>query len=148
MARAVNHSSRDAWAVIAVEMLYVTVTAGLYAGLQQQALGIRRRWLGDLAIVIGVPGLSQFLDWLIHRVAGAPAPHKALLSVCIFTLLSALFHRHGMRQGTFLTGAQGRSLRDDFRRIPRLVVSFAVWPGRFLRSVPERLSRAKAEVVA
>jgi hypothetical protein len=101
-----------------------------------------------LTIVVGVPGLSQFLDWLVHRLAGAPAPHKALLSVCVFTLISALFHRHVMRQGTFLTGPEGRSLRDDFRRIPRLLLSFAVWPGRILRSLPNRVSRAKAEVAA
>jgi hypothetical protein len=142
-AAAMTHSAgREGLMVIAVEMLYVTLTAGLYAGLQQQALGLRRRWLGDLGIVAGVPGLSQTVDWLLHRVAGAPAPHRALVSVCVFTLISALFHRHVMRQGTFLTGAESRSLTDDFPRIPRLVLSFVLWPGKLLQSLPERLGRA------
>jgi hypothetical protein len=135
--------SREGLAVILVEMLYVILTAGLYAGLQQRALTIRRRWLGDLAIVVGVPGLSQCVDWLVHRLAGAPTPHRALLSVCVFTLLSALFHRHVMRQGTFLTGEQGRSMIDDFRRIPRLVLSFVLWPGKLLRSLPVRVEHVK-----
>jgi hypothetical protein len=132
---------RGGLAVIAVEMLYVTLTAGFYAGLQQKALGMRRRWLGDLGIVVGVPGISQLLDWLLHRAAGVPAPHRAVLSACVFTLISALFHRHVMRHGTFLTGEQGRSMADDFRRIPRLVLSFVVWPVVVFRSLPERRER-------
>jgi hypothetical protein len=143
---------RGGFAVIAVEMLYVTLTAGFYAGLQQKALGMRRRWLGDLGIVVGVPGVSQLLDWLLHRAAGAPAPHRAVLSACVFTLVSALFHRHVMRHGTFLTGEQGRSMADDFRRIPRLILSFVVWPVFLFRSVPVRLIRANqpedAEAIA
>ena len=140
IAMARSHSA-GSLAVVGVEMLYVTLTSGLYAGMQQQALGLRRRWLGDLAIVVGVPGLSQAADWLVHRVAGAPAPHKALFTVCVFTLISALFHRHVMRHGTFLTGERGGSMAEDFRRVPRLVVSFAVWPVALLRSLPARLER-------
>jgi hypothetical protein len=136
-----NRGDHAGLAVIAVEMVYVTMTAGLFAGLQQKALGIRRRWLGDLGIVVGVPGVSQLVDWLLHRVMGAPAPHRALVSVCVFTLFSALFHRHVMRHGTFLTGEQGCSMADDFRRIPRLLLSFVAWPGNLLRSLPGRLER-------
>jgi len=143
-----HNGLRDGAAVIAVEMLYVTLTAGLYAGLQQRALEIRRRWLGDLAIVLGVPALSQVVDWMLHRAMGAPAPHRALISVCVFTLISALFHRHVMREGTFLTGAQGLSLKDDFRRIPRLIVSFAASPGVLLRALPMRGGRTEEEKLA
>jgi len=128
-------------AVVAVEMAYVTLTAGLYAGLQQRALGLRRRWLGDLAIVVGVPGLSQMVDWVLHRAAGAPIPHRALASVCFFTLLSALFHRHVMRHGGFLTGEMGGTLAEDFRRIPRLALSFFLWPGRRLHRLRRSVSR-------
>ena len=136
---AMARGSRDGLTVIAIEMLYVAFTAGLYAGLQQKALRLRRRWLGDLCIVVGVPGLSQWLDWLLHRAAGAPAPHRAVISACVFTLVSALFHRHVMRHGTFLTGTEGRTMAEDFRRIPRLVLSFIVWPAAYLRALPGRL---------
>lgn len=115
-------------AVVVVEMAYVTLTAGFYAGLQQHALGFRSRLLGDLAIVIGVPGLSMTLDWLIHRATGAAAGGRATFAVCLFALISALFHLHVMRRGVFLTGHQGRSLVEDFRRIPRLVASFVATP--------------------
>jgi hypothetical protein len=61
------------------------------------------------------------------------------LAVCFFAAVSALFHLHVMRRGAFLTGHEGRSLLDDFRRMPRLVLAFLVAPialrsARFPRS--------------
>ena len=141
LSRSGMRNSGASLAVIAVEMLYVTLTAGLYAGMQQKALGFRRRWLGDLTIVAGVPGLSQGVDWAVHRAAGAPVPPKALLSAIAFTLVSALFHRHVMRHGGFLTGEHGSSMADDLRRIPGLAIGFALWPGIVLRSLAQRLGR-------
>lgn len=110
-----------------VEIAYVSLTAGAYAGMQQKALALRNHIVGNLIVALGVPGMAQTLDWLVHRVSGAPATHGTTIAVCVFTLLSALFHLHVMRNGVFLSG-QGRSLADDFRRIPRLVVGFLAKP--------------------
>lgn len=118
---------RGSLAVVLVEIVYVTLTAGLYAGLQQRSLNLRPRALGNLAIVAGVPGLAQTLDWLTHRLTGAVATQHATFAVCVFTLLSALFHLHVMRNGAFLTG-HGRSLASDFRRMPRLIAGFVIKP--------------------
>jgi len=115
-------------AVVLVEIAYVTLTAGIYAGLQQKALGLRSQALGNLIIAVGVPGLAQGVDWLVHGAVGAAAPPKATLAVCIFAAISALFHLHVMRRGAFLTGAAGQSLRDDFRRMPRLIAGFVMKP--------------------
>ena len=119
------------FSVVLVEMVYVTLTAGIYAGMQQKALGIRARWLGNLIVVVGVPGLSQWLDWTAHHVAGAAVTSRATLAVSLFAGVSALFHLHVMRNGVFLTGG-GRSLLDDFRRVPRLVAEFVARPVVFL----------------
>jgi hypothetical protein len=128
-------------AVIAVELAYVTMTAGIYAGIQQRALGLRSRVLGNLAIALGVPALAQVLDLLIHVSIGAAAPGRATMAVSIFTLVSALFHLHVMRRGVFLTGAASRTLSDDFRRMPRLVLDFILWPYRLATSLNARLPR-------
>lgn len=129
-------------AIVAVEIAYVTATAGLYAGLQQQALGLRSRLLGNLVVVVGVPGFAQALDWLAHRAIGPAAPARATMAVCVFTLISALFHLHIMRRGAFLTGHAGRSLADDFRRIPRLVLGFVTWPATALAAWNARMARS------
>lgn len=111
-----------AFALIAVEVAYVALTGGLWAGLQQRALALRSRMAGNLLIVLAVPALSQLCDWLAHRTVGPSAPLRALTAVCAFTLISALFHLYVMRCGVFLTGAEGGTLADDFRRIPQLLL--------------------------
>ncbi len=122
-----RHGRGGMSAVVLVEMAYVTLTAGVYAGLQQRALQFRSRLLGNGVVVFGVPMLAQILDWTAHRAAGAPAPARATVAVCIFALISALFHLHVMRNGVFLAG-HGHSLADDFRRIPRLIAEFVASP--------------------
>jgi hypothetical protein len=46
-----------------------------------------------------------------------------------------------MRNGVFLTG-HGRSLADDFRRVPRLVAGFVVKPFTLLATSILRTARA------
>jgi hypothetical protein len=133
--------------IVLVEIAYVALTAGVYAGLQQRALAIRSRLAGNLIIAFGVPSLAQFVDWLAHRVAGAPVPFRATVAVSVFACLSALFHLYVMRRGVFLSG-QGRSLGDDFRRIPRLVVGFVIAPVTLITSLAGRSeSAAESEAV-
>jgi hypothetical protein len=126
--------------IVLVEMAYVALTAGLYAGMQQKALELHNRLQGNLIVVFGVPCLAQFLDWLTHRIAGAAVPGKAILTVCIFSTVSALFHLHVMRRGAFLTNHRGRSLVEDFRHMPRLIASFVTAPVVFLSALANRLS--------
>lgn len=127
-------------AVVLVEVAYVLLTAGLYAGLQQRALAIRLRMLGNGVVVLGVPGLAQTLDWLVHRGLGAPTPGRATLAVCIFTALSALFHLHVMRRGAFLSG-RGCTLVEDLQRMPRLIAGFVVIPFAYAGALLFRGSR-------
>ncbi len=140
LAAMAHSSSQRRLPIVLVEIAYVTLTAGIYAGLQQKALVIRPRLLGSLAIVAGVPGLAQALDWLAHFAVGASAPAKATVAVCVFTAISALFHLHVMRRGAFLTGHRSRTLLEDFRRMPGLVAGFAARPFLFLVALPARLS--------
>jgi hypothetical protein len=128
-------------AIILVEIGYVALTAGVYAGLQQRALALRSRLLGNLIVAFGVPALGQVVDWLAHRAVGAPVPLRAMVAVSIFAGVSALFHLFVMRRGVFLTG-HGRTLGDDFRRIPRLIAGFVAAPVVFLMSLASRSETA------
>jgi hypothetical protein len=123
--------------IVLVEIGYVTLTAGVYAGMQQNALRLRSRLVGNLIVVLGVPALAQALDWYTHRLTHTVATHRTLLAVSFFSVLSALFHLHVMRNGGFLTG-QGCSLLDDFRRVPRFIAGFVLRPVDFFTA---RISR-------
>jgi hypothetical protein len=122
--------------VALVEMTYITLTAGFFSGMQQRSLSLRSRALGNFMVAVGVPGLSQMLDWAVHRMAGG-APARATVAMFLFTFISALFHLHVMRNGVFLTG-HGRSLADDFRRIPRLLAGFVAKPFALAASLGAR----------
>jgi len=135
MARGTAHGRL---AVVLVEVAYVTLTAGLWAGAQQQALRLQRRVAGNLIVVVLVPGLAQLCDLAVHNLCGARAPEKAAVVVCVFTLLSALFHLYVMRRGAFLSG-QGRSLGEDFRCMPRLLMGFVLQPARAMAGQAQRL---------
>ncbi|MGO9775147.1 MAG: hypothetical protein ACLQGT_04575 [Terracidiphilus sp.] len=146
---ALSHTGRHGGlSIVLVEMAYVTLTAGIYAGMQQKALSLRNRLAGNLIVVLCVPGLAQLLDWLAHRVVGAAVPNRTILAVCIFTLVSALFHLHVMRRGVFLTNHRGRSLIEDFRRMPRLIAGFVAAPVIFLSSLAARMNNAAEADVA
>jgi hypothetical protein len=127
--------------IVLVEIAYVALTAGIFAGLQQRALRFRSQLLGNLAVVPGVPALAQSVDWLAHRFVGAPVPLRAMVAVSVFAFVSALFHLYVMRRGVFLSG-QGRSLLDDFRRIPRLVAGFVASPVKLAMSLAGRAEEA------
>jgi hypothetical protein len=134
--------------IVLVEMAYVTLTSGLYAGLQQRALGVRPRLLGSGLIVFGVPWLAQLLDWLAHRVAGAPVPPRATIAVLFYATISALFHLYVMRRGAFLTGCEGRSLRNDLCRVPRLIGGFVMTPVLLISAGAMRMLRVKGAEAA
>lgn len=139
--------THDRLAVLVVEMGYVTLTAGLWAGLQQRALAWRAKRWGNLVIVVVVPGCSQLLDYLAHGAAGAAAPARALLAAGTFTLLSALFHLYIMRRGVFLAGT-GCSLAEDFRRLPRLLAGLALRPLTPLSASALKLVRSMEQEAA
>jgi hypothetical protein len=140
--------ARGSVGVVLVEIAYVALTSGLFAGLQQKALRIRSRLLGSGLIVLGVPWLAQSLDWLTHRLAGAPAPARATIAVLSYATISALFHLYVMRRGAFLTGSEGRSLRNDLRRVPRLMGGFVIAPVLVISAGAGRLLRIKGAEAA
>jgi len=136
---------RGSLAIVLVEVAYVSLTAGIYAGMQQKALRLRSRLVGNLIVAPGVPALAQAMDWITHRLTGPVVTGRATFAVCMFTLLSALFHLHVMRNGAFLTGGQGRTLADDFRRIPRLIAGFVMKPAAFFASRTPRASGVESQ---
>jgi hypothetical protein len=46
-----------------------------------------------------------------------------------------------MRRGVFLTGRAGRSLAEDFRRMPRLIAEFVLRPAALLSTLFARMAR-------
>ncbi len=77
--------------IVLVEVGYVTLTAGVYAGIQQNALRLPSRVLGNLIVVVGVPGLAQVLDWFAHRLTHTAATGGTTVAVSFFAVLPRSF---------------------------------------------------------
>ena len=112
----------------AVEAAYVLLTAGFFSALQQQSLDIKSSKLAWLAAVIVVPFTSLGADSLLHVWLNRVNAHALGIGAAIFTLVSAMFHWHVMRNGAMLVGESSSSLVDDLKRMPKLLLSFGMSP--------------------
>lgn len=118
-----------------VEMAYVLLTAGLFSAWQQQALGIKSRYLAWFVVVVAVPLSSLGADAVIHSLLDHVDAHALGIGALIFTLVSAMFHWHMMTNGVMLVGEQSYSLASDFKQMPGLLLSFVTAPVRWSRSL-------------
>lgn len=107
-----------------VEAAFVLLTCGFFSALQQQSLGLRTERLAWLACVVVVPLTSLGMDAGLHFWLDGRRTEQLGVAAVVFTLVSATFHWHMIRNGALLVGEEAHSLGTDLRRIPRLVVSY------------------------
>lgn len=118
-----------------VEMGYVLLTAGIFSAWQQQALGIKPRYLAWLVVVMIVPLTSLGADAVAHSLLDHVNAHALGIGALIFTLISAMFHWHVMENGVMIVGEESRTFMSDMKRLPGLVLSFVIAPARWLREL-------------
>lgn len=123
-----KHGFHTGLHAVLAEVFYVAFTAGIYSALQQGALDLQPKWLSNSLIVVGVPVLSQSVEYTIHLAAGTPNLRVATISIMIFGFISALFHLHVMRNGALLVGNKSRPFSEDLKRMPLLVAGFLATP--------------------
>ncbi|MGA8162916.1 MAG: hypothetical protein WA374_16510 [Acidobacteriaceae bacterium] len=119
-----------------VEAAFVLLTCGFLSALQQQSLSLRTERLAWLACVVVVPLVSLGMDAGLHFWLDGRRTQQLGIPALAFTLFSATFHWHMIRNGALLIGEEAHSLGTDLRRIPRLIVSYftapAAWVGGIL----------------
>lgn len=118
-----------------VEAAFVLVTCGFFSALQQQSLELRPELLAWLACVVVVPLTSLSCDAGLHFWLDGRATRQLGVAGVIYTLLSATFHWHMIRNGALLVGEESASLGADLQRIPRLIGSYFAAPVTGLRRV-------------
>lgn len=118
-----------------VEAVFVLATCGFFSALQQQSLKIRPEALAWLSCVVVVPLTSLGADAALHLWLDGRQTLQLGVAALVFTLVSASFHWHLIRNGALLVGEDSGSLSTDLRSIPRLTVTYCaapvVWMGRF-----------------
>jgi hypothetical protein len=115
-----------------VEAAFVLLTCGFFSALQQQSLSLRTERLAWLACVVVVPLTSLGMDAGLHFWLDGQRTEQLGLAALAFTLVSATFHWHMIRNGALLVGEDAHTLGTDLRRIPRLVASYFAAPATWV----------------
>jgi hypothetical protein len=123
----------DAVRAMAVELLFVASTNGIYGAITQALAEAEPAAAAILATMVVVPALAHTLELVVHTIAGTPdAAHAVGISLLV-SVVSAAFNAYAMRRGVLTVGGRSASLASDLRRLPRLAWRLLVSPFRRVR---------------
>jgi hypothetical protein len=144
--RHMEHHARNHFGL--VEAGFVLLTCGFFSALQQQSLQIRPEGVAWLTCVVIIPLNSLACDAGLHFWLDGRDTRQLGLQALVFTLISATFHWHIIRNGALLVGEESHSFLTDLKRIPRLTISYCATPARALWKLASTLARRDDPVVA
>lgn len=151
----IYQASRESWVVtlgaVLVEFSFRFVTSGISGALVQSFRRASPAWLAMMIVMVSLPVFSHTVEFITHyaqenlfssifAASENKARQKAFAISVLFSVLSALFNLFVMRNGVMLVGAgsETKSLLDDLKRIPLLIIEFIViLPNTILRSMRE-----------
>jgi hypothetical protein len=124
-------------AVIA-EAVYSAAISGCYGSVVQKLRRAHPLWASGLLILVILPGLLLWFDYLLHLYTGMTNLKGGMLAAGSLSVLSSLFNWYLMSRDSLLVGKEGRSFASDLKRMPRMLTDFVCWVPRhcyrFLRS--------------
>jgi len=69
--------------------------------------------------------ISHPAEWLVHAWAGTPNATSGILLSLVYTVVATRFSLLAMHRGAFIAGTEARSIWDDLRQAPALILAFA-----------------------
>src|SRR5579871_1569448 len=108
------------------EFVYRSVAAGFYGALTQGFREAEPAWAAAFTVAVLLPIASHSVEWLIHWMRGTPNLWASIGASAGFTAISTVFHWYAMRKGVFVVGEGSAPLTADLRRMPRILLEFAV----------------------
>jgi hypothetical protein len=130
----------------AVEAAFVLLTCGFFSALQQQSLAIKSEVMAWFTCVMVVPLTSLGCDGALHFWLDGRQTRQLGLAALVFTVLSATFHWHMIRNGALLVGEDSESMGMDVRRIPKLTATYFAWPAMWVWRTASALVRDETVV--
>jgi hypothetical protein len=123
---------KPALAAGVAEFLFRFTLSGFYGGLTQAIGRAEPGWAALLAALLVVPAVSHSMEFVLHWLRGTPNLRASILASICFTAISTAFHCFATRRGALVAG-EGRPLRSDLARLPRLLAEFFLSIGRAAR---------------
>jgi hypothetical protein len=83
-----------------------------------------------LSIMLLLPTINHSLEFLFHRAGNTKNLTAGMIASICFSMISAAFNLHAMREGALIIGEGRQSLRRDLQNMPRLLLRFILlFPG-------------------
>jgi hypothetical protein len=130
-----------ALAAMQTELFFRAVSSGFYGALTESFREAEPPWAATLAVAFCLPFANHSLEFLVHWMRGTRKLVPSILSSVGFTLVSTLFHFYAMRRGALVVGPGRRSLAQDLRSMPRLLLDFILLVPRRIRRAAESAAR-------
>jgi hypothetical protein len=121
-----RHGAEAISIAVLVEAAYSAAISGCYGAFVEKLRNAQPLWLSGLLILLVLPAILLWLDYLLHWNTGMPNLRGGMVSAAVLSLLSSLFNWYLMSHGSLLVGNQRRSFGHDLKRMPRMVLGFVV----------------------
>jgi hypothetical protein len=135
-----------------VELAFRFLTSGISGALVQSFRRATPTWLATAIVTVTLPIFSHTVEYLSHyaqerffsdvfAASVNNARQKAFAVSVLVSVLSAMFNLFIMQHGVLLVGAgrETKSLADDLRRIPILIIEFiAFLPIKIIQFLGEK----------
>jgi hypothetical protein len=115
---------------VLVEAVYSAAISGCYGAFVQKLRNARPLWVSGLLILVVLPAVLLWFDYLLHRGTGMPNLKGGMFAATTLSLLSSLFNWYVMSRDSLLVGKEGRSFASDLKRMPRMLIDFISWVPR------------------
>jgi hypothetical protein len=116
----------------AVEAVFSSGAAGVYAALTQAIRYATPEGVVALLLLVALPAVTLVLDALFHYVMGTPNLAAGVIVSLVVSVLSSGFNWYSMRRGTLLVGEKARPFGSDLASLPLLIARFVLEPFIFL----------------
>jgi hypothetical protein len=127
-------AGRDAAvAAMLTEFSYRVVISGFYGSVTQAFRRAEPAWAVALTTMIVLPAMNHSIEFLVHWTRGTEKLKASIIASISFTVVSTLFNLYAMRRGFMVVDEDRKSLWQDLRAMPAIVVGFvaavplAIW---------------------
>jgi hypothetical protein len=111
-------------AAMLTEWSFRLCTSGFYGALTQAFRRAEPRWAATACVLVLLPAVSHSFELGIHWLRGTVELAASIAASVALTVVSTGFNIFAMRRGTLIVGEAGRTILDDVRALPRLIVLF------------------------
>ena len=115
---------------VLAEAVYSAAISGCYGAAVQKLRRARPLWASGLLIMVILPGLLLWFDYLLYLYTGMSNLKGGMWAAASLSVLSSLFNWYLMSRDSLLVGKEGRSFASDLRRMPRMLADFLCWVPR------------------